>query len=47
VLTLFIIPLAYQWTDDLGRRFFRQPRQPEVPGPGVAGHHTMGEESRA
>ena len=47
VLTLFIIPLAYQWTDDLGRRFFRRSGRPEVPGPGVAGHHTMGEESRA
>src|SRR5690606_23708672 len=32
-LTLFIIPLAYQWTDDLGRRFSRRKPQRELPGP--------------
>lgn len=48
VLTLFIIPLAYQWTDDLGRRF-RRSREPRAPGPapGPGGHHSVGEESRA
>jgi len=46
-LTLFIIPLAYQWTDDLGRRFSRRKPQRELPGPVPGGHQTVGEESRA
>lgn len=49
VLTLFIVPLAYTWTDDLGRRVGRAipaaGPHGELPPPG--GHPATGEEQRA